>query len=87
MTLASALDGLVKVLDSLEEAVDAAAERRTDLSIDREEVQRLNADRASIAGDLDTAEDRARRLSEANGEVSRRIVSAMETVRAVLDRA
>ena len=83
---ASALDDLDAALDELREAVEGAAERRSEAAAGREEVQRLNADRASLAGELDTAEDRARRLADANAEVSRRIVSAMETVRAVLDR-
>lgn len=35
---------------------------------------------------LDQAEFRANRLEEVNREVSRRLVTAMETIRAVLDR-
>lgn len=87
MSLAAALDTLNKALDGLEEGLEAAVERRGAVASGREEVQRLNADRASLANELDTAEDRARRLADANAEVSRRIVSAMETVRTVLDRA
>lgn len=87
MSLAAALDTLNKALDGLEEGLEAAVERRGAVTSGRAEVQRLNADRASLANDLDTAEDRARRLADANAEVSRRIVSAMETVRTVLDRA
>jgi len=36
--------------------------------------------------ELDQAEFRANRLEEVNREVSRRLVTAMETIRAVLDR-
>jgi hypothetical protein len=50
------------------------------------EVQRMNADRAKLATELDGSEARAERLEEANKEVSRRLVTAMETIRAVLDR-
>ena len=49
-------------------------------------MQRLNADRSRLAQELDTSEARAERLEEANKEVSRRLVTAMETIRAVLDR-
>ena len=87
MSLAAALEQLTRALDGLEEGLEAAVERRGVVVSGRAEVQRLNADRASLANELDTAEDRARRLAEANAEVSRRIVSAMETVRTVLDRA
>ena len=89
MSLASALDGLAKAIESLEAAVDerGAAAPPDPAVLQREEVQRLNADRAALANQLDVAEDRAQRLADANAEVSRRIVSAMETVRTVLDRA
>ena len=50
------------------------------------EVQRMNSDRAKLATELDNSEARAERLEEANKEVSRRLVTAMETIRAVLDR-
>ena len=44
------------------------------------------ADRARLAQELDNSEARGERLQEANREVSRRLVTAMETIRAVLDR-
>lgn len=53
----------------------------------REEVQRLNEDRAALAAELDRAEERATRLAESNREVARRLVTVMEAVRTVLDRA
>ena len=86
MSLAAALEQLARALDGLEEGLEAAVERRGAVVSGREEVQRLNADRSKLASDLDVAEDRARHLADANAEVSRRIVSAMETVRTVLDR-
>jgi len=43
-------------------------------------------DRARLAHELDSSEARAERLEDANKEVSRRLVTAMETIRAVLDR-
>ena len=43
-------------------------------------------DRSRLAQELDQSENRSNRLEEANREVSRRLVTAMETIRAVLDR-
>lgn len=85
-TAKSALDGLSKVLSRLENAVDGRVEKERDFADAEEEVQRLNADRSRLAQDLDQSEERAMRLEEANREVSRRLVTAMETIRAVLDR-
>lgn len=51
----------------------------------REEVMRLGEDRSNLAVDLDGAMSRAGRLEDANREVSRRLVAAMESIRAVLD--
>jgi len=49
-------------------------------------VRRTHADRSRLAQELDQSEFRANRLEEVNREVSRRLVTAMETIRAVLDR-
>jgi chromosome segregation ATPase len=76
LTLKQVLERLGKAISALE----AAAERRI------EEVQRLNADRSRLAQELDNSEARGERLANANHEVSRRLVTAMETIRAVLDR-
>jgi hypothetical protein len=46
----------------------------------------MNSDRSRLAGELDAAESRSERLEDVNKEVSRRLVTAMETIRAVLDR-
>ncbi|MCR9136295.1 MAG: DUF4164 domain-containing protein [Alphaproteobacteria bacterium] len=85
-TAKSALEGLVSVLSRLENAVDARVEKESDFADAEEEVQRLNSDRSRLAQELDQSEERATRLEEANREVSRRLVTAMETIRAVLDR-
>jgi hypothetical protein len=50
------------------------------------EVRRVHTDRSRLAQELDQSEFRANRLEEVNREVSRRLVTAMETIRAVLDR-
>jgi methyl-accepting chemotaxis protein len=50
------------------------------------DTQKLVNDRARLAGELDKVNARARRLDESAGEVSRRLVEAMETVRQVMLR-
>ena len=50
------------------------------------EVHQLGTDRSRLAQSLDASEGRAARLEEANKEVSRRLVAAMEVIREVLAR-
>lgn len=85
-TLKEIINRLGRAIDSLENAVDGRLETQGDFVEAEAEVQRMNADRARLAQELDKSEARAERLSEANKEVSRRLVAAMETIRAVLDR-
>ncbi|MCU0831190.1 MAG: DUF4164 domain-containing protein [Rhizobiaceae bacterium] len=73
-------------LGALEAVLDARLDREADYAEADAEVQRMNVDRARLAQELDTAEARAERLAEVNREVSRRLVAAMETIRAVIDR-
>ncbi|MFC5586578.1 DUF4164 domain-containing protein [Nitratireductor kimnyeongensis] len=81
-----AIDRLSKALSSLEDAVDARMERDRAVADSDAELQRMNTDRARLAQEIDKSEARAKRLEEVNREVSRRLVTAMETIRAVLDR-
>ena len=85
-TLKEVLARLGRAMDGLESAVGARLEHDQDYSEAEAEVQRMNADRARLAQELDNSEARSERLEEANKEVSRRLVTAMETIRAVLDR-
>lgn len=85
-TLKEVIGRLGRAIEVLEEAVAARLENEQDYSEAEAEVQRMNADRAKLASELDNSEARAERLEEANKEVSRRLVTAMETIRAVLDR-
>ena len=85
-TLKEVIGRLGKAIDALEHATLARIESEQDYSEAEAEVQRMNADRARLAQELDNSEARAERLEEANKEVSRRLVTAMETIRAVLDR-
>jgi len=86
MTLRQVLERLEKALSTLEQAVDLRLDKEGDFAEAEEEVQRMNADRSRLAQELDQSEARAERLEAANREVSRRLVTAMETIRAVLDR-
>jgi hypothetical protein len=85
-TLRQVLERLEKALSTLEQAVDLRLDKEGDFAEAEEEVQRMNADRSRLAQELDQSEARAERLEAANREVSRRLVTAMETIRAVLDR-
>ena len=85
-TLKEVIARLSRAMEVLEDAVVARLEREQDYGEAEAEVQRMNADRARLAHELDNSEARADRLEEANKEVSRRLVTAMETIRAVLDR-
>ncbi|MCQ0988955.1 DUF4164 family protein [Jiella marina] len=73
-------------LQRLEAAVDARLQRPEDPVDVAEEVQRQTADRGRLARELDAALARGERLEQANREVSRRLVDAMERVRAVRDQ-
>ena len=85
-TLKQALERLSRAIVTLEDAVELRLEKEGEFAEADEEVQRMNADRRRLAQELDTSEARAERLEAANKEVSRRLVTAMETIRAVLDR-
>ncbi|WP_337270309.1 DUF4164 domain-containing protein [Oryzifoliimicrobium ureilyticus] len=85
-SLEMALSELNKALSSLENAVDMRLERQREQGDVEIEVRQIHADRSKLAQELDQAEFRANRLEEVNREVSRRLVTAMETIRAVLDR-
>lgn len=85
-TLKEVLVRLGKAMDAVESAALARLENEQDYSEAEAEVQRMNADRSRLAQELDNSEARSERLEEANKEVSRRLVTAMETIRAVLDR-
>ncbi len=85
-TVQSALTELNAAITNLENAIDMRIERQREAGEIDNEVKRVHVDRARLAHELDQAEFRANRLEEVNREVSRRLVTAMETIRAVLDR-
>lgn len=82
----TALNALRQAIAGLENAIDMRIELQRESSEVEGEVRRVHADRARLAQELDQSEFRANRLEEVNREVSRRLVTAMETIRAVLDR-
>jgi chromosome segregation ATPase len=84
------IDEALRRLQSALELLENAMERRlegaravTDLE---GELHRLGTDRSRLAQSLDAAEARSARIEEANREVSRRLVAAMESIREVLSR-
>ena len=81
-----AIAALRQAVAGLENAVDMRFEAERESAEIDGEVRRVHADRARLAQELDQSEFRANRLEEVNREVSRRLVTAMETIRAVLDR-
>jgi hypothetical protein len=85
-TLSEVIDRMTRAVKSIEGAVETRDDAGRDFREAEEEVQRMNADRMRLAQELDGSEARAERLEKANKEVSRRLVAAMETIRAVLDR-
>lgn len=82
----AALAELRQAVSGLENAVEMRIERQREQGEIENEVRRVHTDRSRLAQELDQAEFRANRLEEVNREVSRRLVTAMETIRAVLDR-
>jgi len=85
-TIHVALSELSSAITSLENALDMRLERQRESGEVENEVKRVHVDRARLAQELDQSQFRANRLEEVNREVSRRLVTAMETIRAVLDR-
>jgi chromosome segregation ATPase len=82
----AALAELRQAVSGLENAVEMRIERQREQGEIENEVRRVHTARSRLAQELDQAEFRANRLEEVNREVSRRLVTAMETIRAVLDR-
>jgi hypothetical protein len=85
-TLEDALHRLNAALELLDGAVERRLEGAREVSILEGEVHQLGTDRSRLAQSLDAAAARAARLEEANRDVSRRLVTAMEAIREVLAR-
>lgn len=85
-TISAALEDLNQAVGSLDKAIDTQLAREEVLLASEAEVQRMGADRNRLAESLDGAEARSQRLENANREVSRRLVDAMESIRRVLEK-
>jgi hypothetical protein len=89
MTDSTVIDAATRRLAAALDALEAAAERRREA--DRSDsdlaaqVHALGSDRSRLASELDAEAARSRRLAETNREIARRLDSAMEGVRAVID--
>jgi chromosome segregation ATPase len=81
-----ALRRLESALDLLEGAIERRLEGAREVTGLESELHRLGSDRSRLAQSLDAAEARSARIEEANREVSRRLVAAMESIREVLAR-
>ncbi len=85
-TVKTAIEELRDAVDGLGRALDGRFEREQSSNDIKREVHRAHEDRARLAQELDQSQFRANKLEEVNREVSRRLVTAMETIRAVLDK-
>ena len=83
--LEAALQRLAASLTRLEDAVERRLDGDRAYSGRDVEVQALSDDRARLAGELDESFARASRLEIANRDVSKRLDSAIATIRTVLE--
>ncbi len=72
-------------MSQLENTIERRLDAETSVNALHDDVQRMGEDRSQLASTLDQTEARAARLEEANREVSRRLVAAMESIRTVLE--
>jgi hypothetical protein len=86
LSIDEALQRLKSALDLLESAVERRLETAASVSGLESELHRLGTDRSRLAQSLDAAEAKAAQLEAANAEVSRGLVTAMESIRDVLAR-
>jgi Domain of unknown function (DUF4164) len=89
MTDQSKIDAATRRLALALDSLDAALDRRLDS--DRNgatfstQYQALGADRSRLAAELDSQTARARQLEATNREIARRLDSAMDSIRSVID--
>jgi hypothetical protein len=78
----------VRQLEAALQSLEYAVERRLSQSAGAdglaEEVQMLTSDRAELAESLDQAQARAAKLEQLNRDASRRLDSAISTIREIL---
>ena len=76
---------LAQALDTLEAAVERRREADRGQSRLEDQVQALGADRSRLASELDAQAARSRKLENTNRDIARRLDTAMENIRQVLD--
>jgi hypothetical protein len=87
----NSIEAATKRLTFALDALEAALERRRES--DRDEAGRaaqlhaLGADRSNLAAELDSQVARSRRLEASNRDIARRLDSAIDSIRSVLDGA
>lgn len=88
MTDQAAIEAATRRLTQAMDALDAAVERR--LEADRgearlaDQIHTLGADRARLASELDAQTARSRQLESANRDIARRLDTAIDNIRSVL---
>jgi hypothetical protein len=85
-TLEGAASRLERALGRLESSVRGLNGRIRVHARSEADTNRLIAERAKLASDLDKASARAKRLDDSAHEVSVRLIEAMESVRTVLQK-
>jgi len=84
-SIEAAAKRLAQALDTLEAAVERRREADRGQSRLEDQVQALGADRSRLASELDSQAARARKLESTNRDIARRLDTAMENIRSVLD--
>jgi hypothetical protein len=83
------IDAATRRLMAALDALEAAAERRSDADRDENElasrIQALGTDRSRLADELDGSLVKTRRLERTNREIAERLDAAIGTIRSVLD--
>ena len=84
-SIEAAAKRLAQALDTLEAAVERRREADRGQSRLEDQVQALGADRSRLASELDAQAARSRKLESTNRDIARRLDTAMENIRSVLD--
>jgi hypothetical protein len=89
MSDASAIDAATRRLASALDALEAALERRREADRNQErltvQLQALGDDRSRLAAELDAAAAHTRKVEATNREIARRLDTAMDTIRSVIE--
>ncbi|HEY0330640.1 MAG TPA: DUF4164 domain-containing protein [Rhodopseudomonas sp.] len=88
-TLSSDIAAATRRLQAALDALESAAERRSEADRDEDElasrIHALGIDRSRLADELDGSLVRSRKLERANREIAEKLDAAIGTIRSVLD--